>query len=150
MSINSGSCNTNEWGGWVTMFCGKIEAALHSAWGMGLSGASLQLGFILTPSGGCYVEDESFNFIIGRKTVITITHKDDNCFWFEKSARFEVRLWLVSVLVNTLASFPPSPSLADCASRAPTSVRFRTHADQAGATIILTTGVALSVPTAAQ
>ena len=64
-------------------FCGKIEAALQSAWGMGLSGASLQFGFILAPSVGCYVEDERLNCIINRKkTIITIKQKDDNCFWF--------------------------------------------------------------------
>jgi hypothetical protein len=45
---------------------------------MRFSGASIQFGFIMTPSGGCYVEDESLNCIISRKPVITIKHKDDN------------------------------------------------------------------------
>ena len=51
-SVNSGSFNKNEWGGWVNMFCGKIDAALQSAWGMAIAGASLQFGFIMPPSGG--------------------------------------------------------------------------------------------------
>ena len=71
-------------------FCGKIEAALQSAWGMAIAGATLQLGFVMTPSGGCYVEDESSNCIISRKTVITIKNKDDSCFWFALLASYTI------------------------------------------------------------
>jgi hypothetical protein len=78
VSVNSGTFNNKEWGGWVNTFGGMIEDTLQSAWGMGFSGASMQLGFIMTPAGGCYVEDESLNCIISRKTVITIKSKSDN------------------------------------------------------------------------
>jgi hypothetical protein len=67
-----------------------IETSLQSAWGVGFSGASIQFGFIMTPAGGCYVEDESLNCVISRKTVITIKHKDDNCFWFALSASYTI------------------------------------------------------------
>jgi hypothetical protein len=49
---------------------------------MGFSGASIQFGVIMTPAGGCYVENESLNCVISRKTIITIKNKDDNCFCF--------------------------------------------------------------------
>jgi hypothetical protein len=67
-----------------------IEATLQSAWGMSFSGASIQFGFIMTPSGGCYVEDESLNCRISRKTVITITNTDDNCFWFALLSSYNI------------------------------------------------------------
>ena len=37
----------------------KLETTLQSTWGMGFGGLSIQLGFIMSPAGGCYVEDES-------------------------------------------------------------------------------------------
>jgi hypothetical protein len=58
VSVNSGTFNNKEWGGWVNAFSGMIETTLQSAWGMGFQGASIQFGFIMTPAGGCYVEDE--------------------------------------------------------------------------------------------
>ena len=70
VSVNSGTFNKNDWGGWVNICCGKVETVLQSAWGMSLGGASLQVGFSLTPSGGCYVEDESLNCIINRKQLL--------------------------------------------------------------------------------
>jgi hypothetical protein len=53
VSVNSGTFNNKEWGGWVNKFSGMIEATLQSAWGMGFRGASIQFGFVMTPSGGC-------------------------------------------------------------------------------------------------
>ena len=79
----------NEWGGWVNVLC-ELESALQSAWGMGLAGASLQFGFVLTPSGGCYVEDESLNCIISRNTFITIKHTYDNCVWFALVSSYSI------------------------------------------------------------
>ena len=57
---------------------------------MVLAGSELQFGFVLTPSGGCYVEDESLNCISSRKTFITIINKDDNCFWFSLLASYNI------------------------------------------------------------
>jgi hypothetical protein len=90
VSVNSGTFNNKEWGGWVNTFGGMIEDTLQSAWGMGFSGASMQFGFIMTPAGGCYVEYESLNCIIRRKTVIPIKHKDDKCFWFALLASYNI------------------------------------------------------------
>jgi hypothetical protein len=75
VSVNSGTFNNKEWGGWVNTFSGVIETSSQSAWGMGFSGASIQFGCIMTPAGGCYVEDESLNCIISRNTVITIKNR---------------------------------------------------------------------------
>ena len=58
----------------------KLETTLQSTWGMGFGGLSIQLGFIMLPAGGCYVEDESLSCTINRKTSITITNKDNNRF----------------------------------------------------------------------
>ena len=68
MSVNSGSINKDEWGSWVNLFCGNIESTLQSAWAMGLRDSAIQFGFSMTPSGGCYVDDEIFNCIINRQT----------------------------------------------------------------------------------
>ena len=57
---------------------------------MGLGGSSIQFGFSMTPSGGCYVEDESLNCIINRKTFITLQNKDDHCFWFSLLASYNI------------------------------------------------------------
>ena len=57
---------------------------------MSIAGSSLQFGFIMIPSGGSYVEDESLNCVISRKTVITIKNKDDNCFWFSLLASYYI------------------------------------------------------------
>ena len=37
----------------------KLETTLQSTWCMGFGGLSIQLGFIMSPAGGCHVEDES-------------------------------------------------------------------------------------------
>ena len=53
----------------------KLETTRQYTWGMGFGGSSIQLGFIMSPSGGCYVEDESSKCTISRKTVITIENE---------------------------------------------------------------------------
>ena len=57
---------------------------------MGFGGSSIQLGFTMTPSGGCCVEDESLNCIINREAVITTKNKDDNCCWFSLLASYNI------------------------------------------------------------
>ena len=72
------------------MFSIKIEPTLQSVWGMGVGGSSMQLGFIMTPAGACYVEDESLTCIINRKTLITLKNKDDNGCWFSLLASYNI------------------------------------------------------------
>ena len=67
----------------------KLETTLQSTWGMGFGGSSIQLGFVMSPAGGCYIEDESLNWTISRTTVITIKN-DDNCFWFALLASYTI------------------------------------------------------------
>ena len=54
------------------MLSNKMETTLQSAWGMGFGGSSMQFCFIMTPAGGCDVEDENLNCIINRNTIITL------------------------------------------------------------------------------
>ena len=65
-----------------------IESRLQSAWGMGFDGSSLQVGFSLIPSVGCYGEDEELNS--QAQAVIAPTSEDANCLWFALLASYHI------------------------------------------------------------
>ena len=60
----------------------KIEGVSTNYQDTSTNKNSIEYGFIDTPSGGCYVEDEKLNDILSRKSVMPVRSSDNNCFWY--------------------------------------------------------------------
>ena len=88
--VNSGTFDKKNWIKWLLRFVNDIEKLIQSDKSILILGSIIQYGFILTPSGGCYVEDKNLNDILKRKTIITIKNKDNNCFWYALLASYNI------------------------------------------------------------
>jgi hypothetical protein len=59
-----------------------IEQTAQSNVYIDFNEAELDYGFITIPAGGRYIEDDSLEPILKRKSVARIFNTDDNCFWY--------------------------------------------------------------------
>ena len=79
--INSGTFNEKDIFNMIDTLIDKIEGVSTNYQDTSINKTSIEYGFIDTPSGGCYVEDEKLNDILSRKSVMPVRNSDNNCFW---------------------------------------------------------------------
>ena len=70
-----------DFGRFLVEFVKSIEQTAQSNVYMDFADAELDYGFITIPAGGRYIEDDSLEPILKRKSVARIFNTDDNCFW---------------------------------------------------------------------
>ena len=80
--INSGSFDEKHISNMIDTLIDKIEGVSTNYQDTSINKTSIEYGFIDTPSGGCYVEDEKLNDILSRKSVMPVRNSDNNCFWY--------------------------------------------------------------------
>jgi hypothetical protein len=67
---------------WATAFADEIYTLAQSEEKIKFKSFLVHFYIALIPSGGCFVNDETLNEILSRKTVIQIRNNDNNCFWY--------------------------------------------------------------------
>ena len=80
--INSGKFDEKHMLDMVDAMLDKIEGVSSNYEDVNINRTYIEYGFVDTPSGGCYVEDEKLNGILFRKSVMAVRNSDNNCFWY--------------------------------------------------------------------